>query len=166
MRTINSVLGFEPGGFQPYLGLTGRVPWTRPGFPARQSDARFRPDLGGGRRLVHPYLDPILYPEMPSKTVGFDYDVLRTVKSVLTRTQGGTSLVQYTDNRDDGIITEIFDGSGGELRVSIEFVRALLQYLLTPLQVGDYLGWRCPDLSPYFYAIELIDVKLGTVVRS
>ncbi len=162
MRKLNSVLGVNPGGFQAFLGLDGRIPWTRPGFFARQSDARFRPDLGGGRRLVHPYLDDILYPEMPHKTMGFDYDALRTVKSVLTRTQGGTSLVQYLDNRDDVIITEVFDGASGGLAISVEFVRKLYQYLVTPLPVGDHIGWHCPDLSPYFYLVELIDVKLGS----
>jgi hypothetical protein len=157
MRRVNSVLGFAPGAFQAFLGP--RIPWTRPGWTARQKDARFFPLKGGGRRLVHPYLPDILYPEIP-RTDGFDYDVLRTVKSVLTRTEGGTALIRYPDFRDDVVITETFN-AGGDLKTTVDLFRQLYEYLQTPLPDGDYLGWHCPDLSPYFYAIELIDVKLG-----
>lgn len=158
MRLINSVLGFIPGGFQPFLGP--RIPWTRPSFSMRQVDPRTNPATGGGRRLVHPYLDDIVYPENPSQTLGFDFDALRTIKPVLTQTEGGTALVRYPDFRDDVQITEVWDGQGG-LALSIEFVRLLYQAYITPLPEGDYLGWHCPDKSPYFYFIEIIDLKIG-----
>ncbi len=153
----NRVLGFEPGAFTALVG--SRVPWPRPGFSVRQSDPRINPATGGGRRLVHPYFDDIVYPKNPSKTVGFDYDALRTMKSVLTRTEGATSLVRYPDNRDDVVISETFDD--GDLKISVEFVRELYRYLMTALPVGDYIGWQPRDLSPYNYFVELIDVKLG-----
>jgi len=156
----NRVLGFEPGAFTALVG--SRIPWTRPGFSVRNTDPRVcDPSLGGGRRMVHPYFDDIVYPENPTRTPGFDYDAMPGVKSVLTRTQGGTALAKYIDNRDDGIITETWD-AGGELKVSIEFVRELYRYLVTPLQAGDYIGWQPRDKSPFNYFIELIDVKVGS----
>lgn len=155
----NRVLGFEPGAFTAFLG--SRIPWTRAGFSVRNVDARIsNPSLGGGRRLVHPYFDSIVYPENPTKTVGFDYDALRTMKTVLTRTEGANALTRYPDNRDDVLISETW--AGGDLPVSVEFFRLLYQYLMTPLQVGDYIGWQPRDLSPYFYFIEIIDLKLGS----
>ena len=32
---------------------------------------------GGGRRLRHPFLDDIVYPENPNRTIGFDVDAIR-----------------------------------------------------------------------------------------
>jgi hypothetical protein len=112
--------------------------------------------------MTHPYLDDIVYPENPTRTPGFDYDALPTMKSVLTRTEEGTALARYPDSKDDVIITEVWD-AGGELKVSVEFYRQLYQYLITPLQVGDYIGWQPRDKSPYNYFIEIIDVKIGGV---
>lgn len=161
MRTPNTLTGFLPGSFSSFFGLGDRIPWTPPGYAARQEDPRVNPVTGGGRRLVHPYLDDIVYPENPSRTSGFDVDVLRTVKSVLTRTEGGTALVRYTDLPDDVLIQETWD-AGGELRVDIEFARLLYQYLITPLPVGDLIGWQPRDRSPYNYFVEIVDIKIGT----
>lgn len=156
----NRILGFEPCGFPALLG--SRIPWTRPGYKVRGEDPRIsNPSLGGGRRMIHPFLEDIIYPENPTRTPGFDYDVLPTMRSVLTRTEGGTSLARYPDKPDDVVITEIWD-AGGDLKVSVEFYRALYQYLMTPVPTGDYIGWQPRDKSPYNYFIELIDVKIGS----
>lgn len=154
----NRLLGFEPGGFSTFLGP--RIPYTRPSYSRRAVDPRTNPATGGGRRLAHPFLDDIVYPENPSRTVGFDFDVLRTMKSVLTRTEGGTALLQYPDYPNDVVITETWDAGGG-LKIEVEFVRKLYQFLMTPLPVGQYLGWQPRDLCPYFYLVALVDVKLG-----
>ncbi len=160
MWNPNRVLGFEPCGFPALLGP--RIPWTRPGYKVRGNDPRIStPSLGGGRRMIHPYLEDIIYPENPTRTPGFDYDAVPAMRPVLTRTQRSTALVRYPDEKSDTIITEVWD-AGGELKVSVEFYRALYQYLMTPLPVGDYIGWQPRDRSPYNYFIELIDVKLGS----
>jgi len=133
------------------------IPWTR---PRRDDDPRVSPSTGGGRRLIHPLLDDIVYPENPNRTIGFDWDVIRKTRAVVTRTEKASAVTHYPELRDDPVIQEIWDA--GSASVSVEFYRLLRQYREEILPVGDYIGWQPRDLSPYNYFVELIDVRLGS----
>lgn len=154
MWKTHPVLGFQPTGWPAMLN--DRIAWTR---PRRDDDPRVNPATGGGRRLVHPYLDDIVYPENPNRTLGFDVDAIRKTRAVVTRTEGASAVAHYPEFRDDVVIREIWDA--GEASVSVEFWRQLRQYREEILPAGDYIGWQPRDLSPYFYFVELLDVKVG-----
>ncbi len=151
----NSVLGFRPVGWPAMVN--DRIPWTRPRL---DNDPRVNPATGGGRRLRHPFLDDIVYPENPNRTIGFDVDALRKTRAVITRTEGASAVAHYPEFRDDVVVQEIWDA--GEASVSIEFWRELRQYREEILPVGDFIGWSPADLSPYHYFVELLDVKVGS----
>jgi len=150
----NVPLGFVPVGWPAMLNP--RVPWTR---PVRDQDARLNPETGGGRRLRHPYLDDIVYPTTPNRTVGFDYHALRKTRAAVVRTEGASAVAHYRENYDDVVIQEIWDAA--ELSAQVAFYRLLRQYREEPLPAGDYIGWSPTDLSPYHYRIEILDVKIG-----
>ena len=134
-----------------------RFPWTR---PRTDDDPRENPRTGGGRRLIHPYLEDIVYPEKPNRTLGFDWDVLRKTRAVVTRTEKASVTAHYPELNDDVIIQEIWDA--GSASVSIEFYRLLRQYREEILPDGDHIGWQPRDKSPYNYFVELLDVRLGS----
>lgn len=154
MWTPNPPLGFQPTGWPAMVNV--RIPWTR---PRRDDDPRINPSTGGGRRLRHPFLDDIVYPENPNRTIGFDVDAIRKTRAVITRTEGASAVAHYPELRDDVVITEVWDA--GEASVSVEFWRLLREYREEILPAGDYIGWTPADLSPYHYLIELLDVQVG-----
>jgi len=136
------------------------LPWVRPYV---KEDVRLRPQsgAGAGRRLVHPYLPDLVYPELPSRIVNFDYDVLRKTRSVATRTAQGTGIAKYLDDRDDVQVSEIWDGGGG-ISVPIGFFRLLYSYMTEVMPPGNFVGWIAPDLTPHGFFVELLDLRLGS----
>lgn len=133
--------------------------WTR---PLGKEDARLRPVTTGGRRLIHPFLDDIVYPVLPSRTPNFDYDVLRKTRSVASRTMLGTGIAKYLDERDDVQISEVWEADDG-ISIPIGFFRLLYRYFTEgPMPPGNYIGWLPKDLSPYGYFVELLDLRLGS----
>lgn len=147
--------GFQPTGWPAMVNP--RIPFTR---PRRDDDPRINPVTGGGRRLRHPFLDDLIYPSNPNRTPGFDWYVLRKTRTVLTRTEGGTATANYREGLDDVLISEIWDA--GSAPVDVEFYRLLRRYREEILPDGECIGWTPADLSPYHYAVELVDVKLGS----
>lgn len=131
-------------------------PWRR---ATHHRDRRLFPKRGGGRRFRHPFLDPIVYPRMPDKTVGFDQTALLRVKSVVTKTLDSSVVSKFRDKEEDPTITEMW--AAGTLSTEAGFFRALHKYLLTPLPVGRYIGWQPRDGSWKSFFIELLDVQLG-----
>jgi hypothetical protein len=150
----NVPLGFVPVGWPAMVNP--RVPWTR---PRRDDDPRVNPATGGGRRLRHPFLDDIVYPENPNRTIGFDYHALRKTRAAIVRTELASAVAHYPEKYDDVVIQEIWDA--GEASVTVEFYRLLRQYREEILPAGEFVGWTPADLSPYHYLVELLDVKLG-----
>jgi hypothetical protein len=133
------------------------APWHRP----VQRDKRLFPARGGGRRMRHPYLEPIVYPELPHRTINFGYDVLRRVPVQLVRTADSTAVAKFPERVEDVVIREVWLAE--ELSTYTEFFHQLQEYKLATLPTGDYIGWEAPDLSPKRFAIDLLDVKLGGV---
>jgi hypothetical protein len=150
----NVPLGFVPAGWSAMVNP--RVPWTR---PIRDNDPRLNPSTGGGRRLRHPYLDDIVYPTTPNRTIGFDYHALKKTRAAVVRTEGASAVAHYREQYDDVVIQEIWDA--GTLSAEVGFYRLLRQYREEILPPGDFIGWSPADLSPYHYKVELLDVKLG-----
>ncbi len=154
MWRTNRLAGFVPSGWAAFLG--NRIPST----PARLlNDPRLNPATGGGRRLIHPYLADIIYPENPTTTHGFDFDAVPRVRPVLSRMAAGTALVKYADSKDDVLISEVWNA--GSLSTNVEFVRQLLEYFTDVLPTGDYIGWHPRDRSPYNYFVDLVNLQIG-----
>ncbi len=122
-------------------------------------DARLFPARGNGRRMRHPYLDPIVYPEQPHRTVNFGYDVLTRAPVVLARTADSTAVARFPDRIEDVVIREVW--AAEELSTKTEFFHALRRYWTTTLPPGRFIGWEAPDLSPKRFAIQLLAVRLG-----
>jgi hypothetical protein len=109
--------------------------------------------------MTHPYLDDIVYPENPTRITNFDYDRIRKVPTVLTKTAGGTAVAQFPEFADDVPITEIWEAK--DLSTIVDLYRLFREYLTSTLPTGRYIGWQPRDLSPYNYFVELLDVRLG-----
>ncbi len=151
----NRLAGFVPSGWPAFLG--SRIPSTS----ARLlQDPRLNPATGGGRRLIHPYLQDIIYPENPTTTHGFDVDAIPRMRPVLARMAAGTALLQFPDSKDDVLITETW--GAGSLSTYVEFVRALIEYLMSPLPTGDFIGWQPRDRTPYNYFVDLVNLAIGS----
>ena len=150
----NRLAGFVPSGWPAFAG--SRIPST----PARiLSDPRLNPATGGGRRLVHPYLPDIIYPENPTTTHGFDVHPVPKVRPVVSRMAAGSALARYADSVDDVLITEIWNA--GSLSTNVEFVRQLIEYVGGILPEGDLIGWQPRDRSPYNYFVDLVALAIG-----
>lgn len=141
--------------------------WTQPMDPmqpyhraVQKYDRRHAPKFGGGRRMRHPFLPPIVYPHNPDRTSGFDQDRLRQVKTITTKTLSSTVVSRFRDEPEDVVITEFW---GAEtLSTEVAFARQLYQYLNEPLPAGRYLGWQPRDRSWKNFFIELLSVQVGS----
>ncbi len=133
-------------------------PWHRALF---KGERRHSPKFGGGRRMRHPYLDPIVYPRNPDKTMGMDFDRMLKTKSLVTKTLSSSVVTKFRDVPEDVIITEMWQAD--TLSTETGFFRRFHRYLTEVLPVGEYIGWQPKDLTWKNYFIELLDVKLGNV---
>jgi len=132
------------------------APWHKAG---PRPDARHSPALGGGRRMRHPFLDPIVYPRVPDRTTGFGYDRLTRVHSVVIKTLSSSAVAKYQDEDEDVVIREIWQA--GTLSTLTSLFHHFRRYLVTMLPPGRYLGWQPRDLSPKSFFIELLNVECG-----
>lgn len=132
-------------------------PWHK---CSRRKDARLSPSFGGGRRMRHPYYDPIVYPRVPDRTENFGYDTMRRVRSVVTKTLSSSAVSKYTDAAEDVIIKEIWLAE--TLSTFTSLFHHFRRYLVDPLLPGRYVGWQPRDISPKSYFIELLDVQCGS----
>ncbi len=141
-----------------------RAPWQRPtgqflGDP-RLHAPKDQTKLSGSRILRHPYLDAIVYPELPSETVNFDFAPLRRCRTAVTKTKDSSAVSRYLDAEEDVVIHEIWRAASAS--TTIELFRAFHEYFVNPLPFGEFLGWMPRDLSPRCYLVHLIDVRLGS----
>ena len=111
--------------------------------------------FGGGRRMRHPFLAPIVYPELPHRTTGFGYDRLRRSKAVVIKTLDSSAVAHYLDKGEDVIIKEVWQSP------HIDFFYALHRYLITPLPAGRFIGWTPTDRTWKTYFITLLAVDAG-----
>jgi hypothetical protein len=131
--------------------------------PVEVADGNQTALYGGGRRMTHPFLDPIVYPELPHQTFGFGYDILPRSRALVTKTLDSTAVSHFTENPEDVILREIWNAQ--QLSTETGLFHAFYTYLMTELPTGQYLGWRPTDLSPKVYHIDLLDVTAGTSVN-
>ncbi len=130
--------------------------WQRLALNAHR-DKRLFPARGGGRRMRHPFLPSIVYPQLPDITEGFGYDVMRHPVTVSTKTEGATAVSKFIGTKDDVQLKEVW--SAGELSVLTRLLHQFHRFLINPLPDGYYLGWFAPDLSPKHFSVELLDVE-------
>lgn len=132
------------------------APWHKAG---PRKDARHSPAFGGGRRMRHPFLDPIVYPSVPDRTINFGYHALTRVRSVVTKTLSSSAVSKYKDEAEDVIIREIWRAESLSTLTSI--FHHFRRYLVETLPPGRYIGWQPRDLSPKSFFIELLNVECG-----
>lgn len=136
--------------------------WWR---PLRRTDWRLRPAVegnprvGAGRRMTHPYLDPIIYPRVPDETYGFDFDVLVNPEGVVTKTLEGSVFSDFEEFPDDVIMREVW--LARDMSTLTGFFRELHRYRVTPLPPGQFIGWQPRDRTWKRYAIQIVGLKLG-----
>jgi len=133
-------------------------PWHR--VAAHKKDARLCPSFGGGRRMRHPFLDPIVYPRNPDRTLNYGYDRLRKVRSVIIKTLDSSAVAKYPEVAEDVVIREIWLAE--TLSTFTELFHQFHTYLREILPPGRFIGWQPKDLSPKNYFVELLDVQCGT----
>jgi hypothetical protein len=132
-------------------------PWHR---PTQRKDARYFPERGGGRRLRHPFLDPIVYPRLPDRTFNFGFDRLRKTRSVVIKTLDSSGVAKFVEQPEDVIIREVWLAQ--DLSTFTELFHGFHTYLREILPPGRFIGWQPKDLTEKSYFIEILDVQCGT----
>lgn len=115
--------------------------------------------FGGGRQMRHPFLDSITYPQLPKRTTGFGRYPLRKVSSVVVKTIDSSAVTKFLDAPEDVIMTETW--TADQLSAEADLFYAFHRYIVTPLPIGRFLGWRPRDISYKSFFIELLDVQSG-----
>lgn len=131
-------------------------PWHRALY---KGERRHSPSFGGGRRMRHPFLDPIIYPRNPDRTSGFDNDALHKQSTIVIKTLDSTAVARYMDKDEDRVITELWQAES--LSTTTELARQFHRYLIEILPVGEYIGWQPRDRTWKNYFIELLSVSVG-----
>lgn len=144
------------------------LPWRNPTF---KEDPRLHNPLeekgpendlilvGAGRRLRHPFLPDIVYPRLPDQTLGFGYDVIPKGRAVMIKTISSSAVAHFLDRKEDVVIKEIW--KPGQLSTEARFFYALQEFRMTPLPIGQFIGWQPRDATWRKYAVELLSVEAG-----
>ena len=109
--------------------------------------------------MRHPFLDPIVYPQIPDRTFGFGYDPLRRSRAVLVKTLASSAVADFPDVISDVIIREIWQAN--QLSALTRLFHHFIRFRTEILPVGQFIGWQPRDLSPKGFFIRLVDVSLG-----
>jgi len=148
--TQGLMAGYIDGFFDPMQ------PWFR---VTSKKDLRLFPKRGGGRRMRHPFLAPIVYQHLPDRTTNFGYDVLARIPSTSVKTLGSNAVAKFPEYDPDIRITETWFAN--DLSTLTEMFHQFKKYWDTPLQPGQYIGWQPKDASPKSYSIDILDVTCG-----
>lgn len=132
------------------------APWPR---VTARDDHRLFPIRGGGRRMRHPYYDPIAYPTVPDQTTGFGYDRLRAANSVMMKTITSSAVAKFPDAAEDVVIKEIWLAKTASTITKL--FHQFHRYLIDPLPPNRFIGWQPRDLTSKNYFIDLLDVSCG-----
>lgn len=147
---------YHEAGFDPLS------PWWR---PTHRGDRRLHPaveslpPVGSGRRMIHPFLDDLVYARTPDKTMNLGADVLRRAETVLTRTLDGSAVARYDDFHDDVVIREVWLAE--TLSTLTAMHRMFHAYWMYQLPPARFIGWQPRDRTWKRYFIEILRVDCG-----
>lgn len=130
--------------------------WHRPNS---RGDLRHFPERTGGRVMLHPFYDPIIYPRVPDRTINMATDPLRRNRSALTQTHSAMAIAQFPDPTDGVIIQEVWLAQ--QLSTFTELFHQFRKFWVDPLPPGRYLGWIPRDLTWRRYHVDILDVICG-----
>ncbi|MCE5282203.1 MAG: hypothetical protein LLG93_08910, partial [Deltaproteobacteria bacterium] len=109
--------------------------------------------------MRHPYLDAIIYPQVPDRTYNHGRAPVPAVRSFLTRTLGGTVVTKFLDGISDVVVEEAWLADGASTYT--DFYWSLHRYWTTPLPPGMWVAWQPRDLTHRSYWVEILEVVLG-----
>ena len=110
------------------------------------------------RLLYHSALDDtILYPQIPTETLGFGLDILSRPDWAEAKTLGSNIKQQWEAIAEDVIIKEIFSG---DLSQQESFFYQVYKHWRTLLGIGDYGLWRPFDLTDKVYRVRVVNMLL------
>lgn len=111
------------------------------------------------RILYHSGLDELIeYPFTPTRTLGFNLDVLSRVDFTETKTLTSNITQQWAAVDEDVTIKEIFEG---ELAAQKGFFHRLYTFWRTLLNVNDFMLWRPLDLTDKIYRVRIVNILLN-----
>lgn len=127
------------------------------------------------RRLVFPAnISPLLAPIVyaigascanPDRTFNLDNSVLPHPITEKVRTLGTTKVVRFEEQDEDVIVTEVWEGSDTDLRMTSALFRMFYEYLinakLVPSIGPDFITWEPRDRTDRIYNVELLSLEVG-----
>ena len=123
--------------------------------------------LDAARVLIHPAYPQIAgqgiyeYPTNPDITKNFIYAPAVKADVSLQRTVGSTLAIRKQQVPEDITITEIWLGGEQQLSMLAEMARVFHDYWVTPLPIGEYLGWEPLDITTARYLVSIVGVQIG-----
>jgi hypothetical protein len=113
------------------------------------------------RVLWHQTLGSILrYPQLPRKCLNFDGHPITKVKSNRQTTLSSTVTTLHQRYIEDAKVTEIW--LADDLSMLVGFFYELLNFYNTQLDAGDYLIWFPKDRTETAFAIQPLDLIVGS----
>jgi len=115
------------------------------------------------RELHYPndLLPAIIYDDFPDKYENFDTVLLAARPSLKTElTIGGAKMARWPGYVADKPVREIWSGDATKSRMTLAFLRRLLEYYLNPPDSG-YIVWKPKDRTTTSYYIEIESLTVG-----
>lgn len=119
---------------------------------------------------VSPLLAPIVYAigdscANPDRTLNLDNAVLPHPITESVRTLGTTKVVRFEEQDEDVIVTEVWEASDSDLRLTTALFREFYEYLinakLVPSTGPDFITWEPRDRNTRIYNVELLSLEVG-----
>lgn len=130
--------------------------WHRPNQPG---DLRHFPHKTGGRVMLHPFRDPIIYPRVPDKTINMALNPLRRTRTSIVHTASAMAIGRFPDPSDGVPIQEVWLAE--QLSTFTELFHQFHTFWMDELEPGRYLGWIPRDLTWRRFHVEILDVACG-----
>lgn len=111
------------------------------------------------RLLYHSGLDEVIqYPQVPSRTLNFTYDILPKAEFAHQPTLTSNATQQWQAVANDVIVKEIYEGG---LSQNWEFLHAMYRFWTTLLDPGEYMLWRPFDLTDKVFRMRIVKITVG-----
>lgn len=130
------------------------------------TDLIILPNITGAyalRELHHPTHPEwnFIYPDMPDKWENFDTVPLTSrPMTAVEMTLAGNQAMRWPGYQADRPVKEYWLGSDRRSRVTVDFLRRLLEFFLNPPE-DDYITWWPKDRTVVGYQILIESVQLG-----